>query len=253
MAQEGMPERSSVGAGGPLVIGIAGGSGSGKTSIASAVVERVGPENVSEIAHDSYYRDLSELSFEDRKKFNFDHPDSLETELLIEHLRRLKNGESIGVPVYDFKTHSRWVNQSKIVHPRAVLIVDGILLFSDAGLRDLIDIKIFIDTDADIRFIRRLRRDTKERGRTSEEVAEQYLATVRPMHIQFVEPTKRFADIVIPEGGYEATIAMDMLISYMKSKCAPTIDKIVNERQQQQNELLHKGMNGKTPPTTDIL
>mmetsp|Transcript_16750 Transcript_16750/g.32599 ORF Transcript_16750/g.32599 Transcript_16750/m.32599 type:complete len:282 (-) Transcript_16750:548-1393(-) len=201
----------------PLIIGIAGGSGSGKSSISDAVVQRIGTEKVSKITHDSYYRDLGEATFEERKNMNFDHPEALETELLIEHLRELRAGKAVDLPVYDFTTHSRRRNEFVTIQPTPVIIVDGILIFSDPDLRNLIDIKIFVDTDADIRFIRRLRRDTIERGRSSEEVADQYLTTVRPMHIQFVEPTKRYADVIIPEGGYDSHVAMDMLIAHMNA------------------------------------
>ncbi|GBG24241.1 Uridine-cytidine kinase 2 [Hondaea fermentalgiana] len=214
-AVAGMAEAAEARTRRPLVIGIAGGSGSGKTSISDAVVERIGTKNVTKITHDSYYRDLGEASFEERKKTNFDHPSALETELLVKHLRDLRAGRSVEMPVYDFTTHSRRKDETVTISPTPVIIVDGILIFSEEELRDLFDIKIFVDTDADIRFIRRLRRDTLERGRSSEEVAKQYLTTVRPMHIQFVEPTKRYADIIIPEGGYDSHVAMDMLIAHM--------------------------------------
>lgn len=205
----------------PLVIGIAGGSGSGKTSISTAVMARLGSTNVSVVTHDCYYRDLKGLTFEERKAINFDHPDALETELLIEHLQKLRSGQAVGVPVYDFSTHQRRADETRQVLPTPVVIVDGILIFSDPNLRALFDIKVFVDTDADLRFIRRLKRDTHERGRSAEDVAEQYLSTVRPMHLQFVEPTKRFAHVIIPEGGYDSHVAMDMLVAQVTTAIAP--------------------------------
>jgi uridine kinase len=205
--------------GGPVVVGIAGGSGSGKSSISDAVVARMvgdGDQRVTKITHDSYYRDLKGLSFDERKNSNFDHPDALETELLIDHIKRLKRGETVSVPVYDFSTHLR-TDKTVQVSPTPIIVLDGILIFDNPQLRDLIDIKVFVDTDSDIRFIRRLKRDTKERGRTMEQVSEQYLGTVRPMHMEFVEPTKRYADVIIPEGGYDSHIAMDMLCATLSS------------------------------------
>jgi len=200
----------------PLVIGIAGGSGSGKSCISDEVIGRIGSEKVTKIAHDSYYKDLNHLSFDDRAKTNFDHPNALDTERLVEDLKKLKRGLSVHVPVYDFATHSRLADRTVEVSPGSIILLDGILIFDSVELRDLIDMKIFVDTDPDIRFIRRLKRDTIERGRTLEEVTAQYLSTVRPMHIQFVEPTKRYADIIIPEGGYHSDIAMRLLTSRMK-------------------------------------
>jgi uridine kinase len=215
----------------PVVIGIAGGSGSGKSSISDAVVARLEHRAagaaagaavplVSKITHDAYYRDLRHLTFDQRKEVNFDHPDALETELLIAHLRRLKAGHAVRMPCYDFSTHSRRSDVEVEVQPTPVIVLDGILIFADPELRSLIDIKVFVDTDSDIRFIRRLKRDTCERGRTAEDVAAQYLETVRPMHVQFVEPSKRHADIIIPEGGYDSYTAMDLLIAMMQSVVA---------------------------------
>lgn len=183
----------------PLVIGIAGGSGSGKTTVATAVVETVGSDVVALLQHDAYYRDLSHLSFEERTAVNFDHPDSFETELLIAHLTELRSGRPIERPVYDFSQHSR-TGETVTVTPESVLIVEGILVLAEPDLRKLFDLKIYIDTDADLRLLRRLRRDLVERGRTVDAVISQYLATVRPMHLQFVEPSKRYADIIVPEG-----------------------------------------------------
>ncbi len=192
-----------------LTIGIAGGSGSGKTTVAQEILSRVGPDRIAFLQHDSYYKDLSGLPPNQRAELNFDHPNSLETELLIEHIRCLQAGQSVQVPIYDFSTHSR-TDRTFTVASRRVILVEGILIFVEAALRDLFDIKVFVDTDADIRFIRRLQRDISERGRTTETVIKQYQATVRPMHLEFVEPSKRYADIIIPEGGFN-TAALDML------------------------------------------
>ena len=183
----------------PLVIGLAGGSGSGKTTIAQSVVDIVGPEHVILIPHDAYYRDQSALPFEERARINYDHPDSLETELLAAHLKRLRAGESVERPVYDFSTHTR-SDETVTIDPESVILVEGILILSEPELRDLMDLKVYVDTDPDLRLLRRLRRDLVERGRTVDSVIEQYQTTVRPMHIQFVEPSKRFADIIVPEG-----------------------------------------------------
>jgi uridine kinase len=189
----------------PVIIGIAGGSGSGKTTIALAVVEAVGSDRVVLIQHDAYYRDLSHLAFEERIRTNFDHPDSLETELLTEHLRILRQGISIDRPVYDFGTHTR-TKATVAVAAEPVVIVEGILVLTEPDLRDLMDLRIYIDTPGDLRVLRRLERDLVERGRTVESVIAQYLGTVRPMHLQFVEPSKRYADIIVPEGYNENAV-----------------------------------------------
>lgn len=183
----------------PLVIGIAGGSGSGKTTIARAMLEEVGVEHCAHILHDSYYRDLSHLEFEERAKVNYDHPDSLETELLVEHLHALIHGATVEIPRYDFARHNR-LRDTVTVEPRPVILIEGVLVLADADLRALMNLKIFVDTDPDLRFMRRLERDMNDRGRTLESVYEQYLGTVRPMHIEHVEPSKAHADLVIPEG-----------------------------------------------------
>ncbi len=193
----------------PLVIGIAGGSGSGKTTVAQEILNRVGADRIAFLQHDSYYKDLSELPPVQRAENNFDHPNSLETDLLRQHILSLCEGKAVKVPIYDFSTHSR-TDRSFLVSPHRVILVEGILIFVDAELRNLFNIKIFVDTDADIRFIRRLQRDLSERGRTTESVIKQYQATVRPMHLEFVEPSKRYADVIIPEGGFN-TAALDML------------------------------------------
>lgn len=199
----------------PLVIGIAGGSGSGKTTVAQIILQRVGPDRIAFLQHDAYYKDLSGLPPAQRAEVNFDHPNSLETELLIRHIEQLKNGQPVEVPIYDFATHSR-TNRTYTVQPRPVILVEGILIFVEKALRDLCDVKIFVDTDSDIRFIRRLQRDIAERGRTVESVIKQYLSTVRPMHLEFVEPSKRYADVIIPEGGHN-TAALDMVVARIEA------------------------------------
>ena len=199
----------------PLTIGIAGGTGSGKTTVARAILDRVGADHIAAFPHDAYYKDLTSLPPTLRSQVNFDHPDSLETSLLIEHLQQLRKGQSIDLPVYDFKTHTR-TQQTIRIDPKSVVMVEGILIFTEPVLRELFDIKIFVDTDADIRFIRRLQRDIAERGRTSESVIQQYLTTVRPMHLEFVEPSKRYADIIIPEGGLN-TVAMDIMVARVQT------------------------------------
>lgn len=193
----------------PLVIGIAGGSGSGKTTLAQLIRNRLGIERIAYLPHDAYYKDLSSLPFNQRTEVNFDHPDSFDTDLLSQHILTLKNYQAIDLPVYDFKIHTR-TSQTIRVEPRPVIMVEGILIFADAVLRQILDMKIFVDTDADIRFIRRLQRDIIERGRTTESVVHQYLTTVRPMHLEFVEPSKRYADVIVPEGGLN-TVAMEMV------------------------------------------
>ncbi len=198
-----------------LVIGIAGGSGSGKTTVAQEILQRVGPERIAFLQHDSYYKDLSGLPPAQKAEVNFDHPNSLETGLLIQHIASLRDGKPVEVPIYDFSTHSR-TSQTFTVQPRGVILVEGILIFTEAALRDMFDIKIFVDTDSDIRFIRRLERDLAERGRTTESVIKQYQATVRPMHLEFVEPSKRYADIIIPEGGHN-TAALDMVVARIEA------------------------------------
>lgn len=199
----------------PLVIGIAGGSGSGKTTVAQEILNRVGPDRIAFLQHDSYYKDLTGLPPAQRADVNFDHPNSLETELLIEHIIGLREGRPVQVPIYNFSTHSR-TDQTFTVAPHRVILVEGILIFVEARLRDLFDIKIFVDTDPDIRFIRRLERDIAERGRTTENVIKQYQATVRPMHLEFVEPSKRYADVIIPEGGFN-TAALDMVAARIQT------------------------------------
>jgi uridine kinase len=195
----------------PLCIGIAGGTGSGKTTVAREVVRRVGGERILVLMHDRYYKDLSHLPRDHRDHCNYDHPHSLETSQMVEDLRRLLGGEAAQLPVYDYSRHVRRPEPEE-VEPRPVILVEGILVLAEPALRELMDIKIFVDTDADLRFIRRLERDIAERGRTVESVVQQYQDTVRPMHLEFVEPSKRWADIIIPEGGFN-TVALDLVIS----------------------------------------
>lgn len=192
----------------PLIIAVVGGSGSGKTTVARAIHETPGVDAVL-IDQDAYYRDLSQLPLEERRRVNFDHPDAFDTELLAEHLRTLGAGRPIEKPTYDFVAHTR-ADRTVLVEPRNVIVVEGILLFADARLRSLFDIKVFVDVADDVRFIRRLQRDIAERGRSVEMVVEQYLSTVRPMHLEFVEPSKRYADVIIPEGGHNR-IGVEML------------------------------------------
>lgn len=199
---------------GRVILGVAGGSGSGKTTVVEEICRGLHPSPVSVIHHDSYYKDLVHLPFEERAEVNFDHPDALETGLLVDHLSRLRSGEAVEVPVYDFATHTR-TSKIRRVDPTGVVIVDGILILADPRLRDLLDIKVFVDTDPDIRFIRRLRRDIRDRGRSLESVVDQYQNTVRPMHLAFVEGSRAFADIIIPEGGRNQ-VAIDLLVSRLK-------------------------------------
>jgi uridine kinase len=198
----------------PIVIGVAGATGSGKTTVARKILERVGAEHIAYIPHDAYYRDLSHLSPQEREQVNFDHPDSLETELLIKHLKELRAEQPVKTPVYDFTSHTR-TQRTRLVNPARVILVEGILVFAERDLRRLFDVKLYVDTDADVRFIRRLRRDLEERGRTVESVCDQYLTTVRPMQLEFVEPSKRYADVIIPEGGFNE-VAIDMVAARIR-------------------------------------
>lgn len=199
----------------PLVIAIAGGSGSGKTTVSNAILKSVGNNRIAYLPHDAYYRDLSNRTLAERQQVNFDHPDSLETELLISHIKALKDWQSIELPIYDFTQHVR-TKETITIEPQLIVVVEGILIFAEANLRNLFDVKIFVDTDDDIRFIRRLERDIAERGRTMESVINQYHRSVRPMHMDFVEPSKRYADIIIPEGGRNQ-VALDMVISRIEA------------------------------------
>jgi uridine kinase len=199
----------------PLVIGIAGGSGSGKTTVAQTILNRVGSDRIAYLQQDSYYKDLTGLPSIQHAEINFDHPDAVETELLIEHIASLRNLQPVAVPIYDFATDRRTA-ETFTVEPRGVILVEGILIFVDAALRKMFDVKIFVDTDSDLRFIRRLYRDITERGRTTESVIKQYQTTVRPMHLEFVEPSKRYADVIIPEGGHNIA-ALDMVVARIES------------------------------------
>lgn len=200
----------------PLILGVAGGSGSGKTTVVSNIIENIGEENVLLLQHDSYYRDLSHIPLYERRKQNFDHPSSLETELMIRHVDALSKGYQIDLPVYDFVQHTR-AEETIRTAPKKVILVDGILIFAEPSLRERMDIRLFVDTDDDVRLLRRLRRDITERGRDLEGVLSQYEKFVRPMHLEFVEPSKRYSDIIIPRGG-ENKIALEMVTALIKGK-----------------------------------
>lgn len=199
----------------PVVIGIAGGSGSGKSTVLQRIVHAFGPDRIAVLDHDAYYRDLSDRSFEERVHFNFDHPDALETELMRTHLDRLRSGEAVEKPIYNFKTHSREAD-TLLVEPRPVIIIEGILVLAEPLLVERMDIKIFVDAADDIRLMRRIRRDLLERGRGIESILEQYERTVRPMHIEFVEPSKRKADVIIPRGGHNR-VAIEMVLARIET------------------------------------
>jgi len=199
----------------PFVIGVAGGSGSGKTTVVRKILDALGDTSVPVLEHDRYYRDRNDLRLEERAALNYDHPDSLETDLLVRHVNELRAGRSIEAPVYDFARHARKEETETVAAGRAI-IIEGILIYTDPDLRKLMDVKVFVDTDGDTRFIRRLERDVAERGRTVSSVIDQYLSTVKPMHLEFVEPSKRYADVIIPEGGHNQ-VAVDMLLTLIRS------------------------------------
>jgi uridine kinase len=199
----------------PIIIGVAGGTGSGKTTVAKEIFYQFNEKSIVLIEQDAYYKDQSQLSFEERLQTNYDHPLAFDNDLLIEHLHSLLNGQSIEKPVYDYKLHTR-SNEVILVEPKDVIILEGILLLEDERLRELMDIKLFVDTDADIRIIRRMVRDIRERGRTLESVIDQYTKVVRPMHMQFIEPTKRYADVIIPEGG-QNRVAIDLMVTKIRA------------------------------------
>ena len=202
----------------PFVIGVAGGSGSGKTTVVRRIIESLGDDQVSLLEHDKYYRDRGDLRLEERAALNYDHPDSLETDLLVRHINDLRAARPVDVPNYDFARFAR-ENDTTTVPPRRAIIVEGILIFTDPELRRLMDVKVFVDADDDTRFIRRLQRDLSERGRTVQSVIDQYLGTVKPMHLEFVEPSKRYADVIIPLGGHN-TVAIDLLLTLIRSLAA---------------------------------
>lgn len=199
----------------PVILGIAGGSASGKTTLANAIIRELGHEHVSFIGHDSYYKELSHLSIEQRAEVNFDHPNALDTELLVQHIHQLKKGKPVEVPIYSFASHTRTAN-TELVAPKSIVIVDGILIFSEPKLKALMDMKIFVDTEDDLRLIRRIKRDITERQRSIESVVSQYTQTVRPMHLLYVEPSKRCADIIVPAGQGIQPVALDMCVSRLR-------------------------------------
>ena len=209
-----------------MIIGICGGTGSGKTTIARAIVDAVGEKKVVLVEQDSYYRNLSDMPLDERHQANFDHPDSLETDMLVDHIVKLKQGLRVEMPLYDFKTHTR-SNKIEIIEPRPVVIVEGILMFAEPRGLELLDVKVFVDTPDDIRLLRRLKRDFAERGRTYERTMDQYERTIRPMHLEFVEPSKRHADIIIPEGG-QTGVTVEVLCSLVREKLKKEIPAVIN-------------------------
>jgi len=207
-----------------MIIGICGGTGSGKTTIARAIVEAVGAEKVVLVEQDSYYRNLADMPLDERHQANFDHPDSLDSDMLVNHILRLKQGLAIEMPLYDFATHTR-SDRIEIIEPKPVVIVEGILIFAEPRVLDLLDVRVFVDTPDDIRLMRRLRRDISERGRTFERTLDQYERTIRPMHYEFVEPSKRHADVIIPEGG-QTGVSVDLLCGLVRERVSnETVEK----------------------------
>jgi uridine kinase len=198
----------------PIVFGVAGGTASGKTTVARAILDAVGASQIAYLPHDAYYKDMSHLSLEERAQLNFDHPNSLESKLLVKHIKQLLENKEVHVPVYDFTRHRR-TEETVLVEPSPIVLVDGILIFTKRRLRELMDIKVYVDTDPDVRFIRRLQRDIQERGRSLDSVVSQYMDTVRPMHLKFVEPSKRYSDVIIPNGGLNR-VAMEMVVSRLR-------------------------------------
>jgi uridine kinase len=207
----------------PVTIAVVGGTGAGKTTISNAILERVGNRHIALIHHDSYYKDIANIPLAQHNIRNFDHPDALDTPLMIEHIKQLQAGQPVNIPVYDFTIHQR-TDQVQMIEPQPIIIIEGILILSEPILRELFDIKIFVDIDDDIRFIRRLQRDITERARTVDSVIQQYLTTVRPMHLQFVEPSRRYADVIVPEGGFN-TVAIDMVADRIRSMMSAHINK----------------------------
>jgi uridine kinase len=207
-----------------LIIGISGGTGSGKTTVANGILDKVKACEVVFIQQDSYYRNLKDMPLDFRQVANFDHTDAIDNDLLVNHVRKLRAGEPVELPIYDFRTHTR-SNETRPVEPKPIVIVEGILIFADPRLLEQLDVKVFVDTPDDIRFIRRLRRDVAERGRTVESVIEQYLATVRPMHMQFIEPSKRYADVIIPEGGHNL-VSIDLISGKIRERLAGALTSV---------------------------
>jgi uridine kinase len=203
----------------PIVFGVAGGTASGKTTVARAILEAVGAEQIAYLPHDAYYRDMPQLTLDERAHQNYDHPNSLETKLMVKHIEKLLEWQPVDVPVYDFTSHRR-TEETVLVEPSPIILVDGILIFTKRKLRELMDIKVYVDTDPDVRFIRRLQRDIDERGRSLSSVVEQYMETVRPMHLKFVEPSKRHADVIIPHGGLNR-VAMEMVVASLRDLLRP--------------------------------
>ena len=207
-----------------MIIGICGGTGSGKTTVANRILETVSADEVVFIQQDLYYRNLKDMPLDYRNAANFDHPDAIDNELLAKHLKKLRAGEPVELPIYDFRTHTR-LPATTCIEPKSIVIVEGILIFAEPRLLEQMDIKVFVDTPDDVRFIRRLQRDIAERGRTLDSVIEQYLATVRPMHMQFVEPSKRFADVIIPEGGYNL-VSIDLISGKIRERLANSLHPV---------------------------
>jgi uridine kinase len=210
-----------------MIIGICGGTGSGKTTIARAIVKAVGALNVVLVEQDSYYRNLADMPLDERHQANFDHPDSIDSDMLVNHIKRLKQGEKVEMPLYDFKTHTR-SDRIEIIEPKPVVIVEGILIFAEPRVLDLLDVRVFVDTPDDVRLMRRLQRDFTERGRSYERTLEQYARTIRPMHFEFVEPSKRHADIIIPEGA-QMGVSVDMLCGLVREKLSKELDVVKND------------------------
>ncbi len=206
-----------------VTIGVAGGTGSGKTTVSNAILERLGQQHVAYLPHDAYYRSLQDMPRINKEVVNFDHPDSFDTPALVQHILQLQRGEAADIPTYDFSTHSPLERVQRIA-PQPIILVEGILIFAEPNLRELFDIRIFVDTDADIRFIRRLNRDVHERGRSVESIIHQYLTSVRPMHLEFVEPSKRYADVIIPEGG-QNLVAIEMVADRIRCMIAPRTEE----------------------------
>jgi uridine kinase len=201
-----------------MIIGICGGTGSGKTTIARSIVDAVGADKVVLIEQDSYYRNLADMPLDERHQANFDHPDSIDSDMLVNHLMRLKQGRQVEMPLYDFRTHTR-SDKIEIIEPKPVIIVEGILIFAEPRVLDLLDVRVFVDTPDDVRLMRRLRRDITERGRSFERTLDQFERTIRPMHFEFVEPSKRHADIIIPEGG-QMGVSVELLCGLVREKLA---------------------------------